>query len=258
MDVKKKNILNSIIRNILFPLIALAIILVVWIVASAIKNNPLVLPMPGTVLEKFFTLGGEQAFWKSVGATVLRSLIAFIISFVLALSLAVLSGLFKNLDRIISPIVAFLRAAPTVAVILIIYAFMTTDVMTVVVGFLIAFPIMYSSFFSAIKGIDENLLQMAKIYKVSPVSKIFNIFILSISENIFDTSKSTLSLTIKVVIAAEILTSVSPGIGGKIQVAYASFEIEYLLAWTLMAIALSFASEIFVAILKKIFIRWGK
>ncbi len=255
--IDKKQILFFV-KNLIFPLLALAIILIIWVIASAIKNNPLVLPMPKVVLEKFFTLGKEPSFWKSVGATILRSFIAFIISFVAALSLAVLAGNFRSLDKVFSPIISFLRAAPTVAVILIIYAFMTTDVMTVVVGFLIAFPIMYSSFFSAISGLDKNLLQMAKIYKVSHLSKVFNIYILSITDNLFDTSKSTFSLTIKVVIAAEILTLVSPGVGGKIQAAYASFEIQYLLAWTLMAIVLSFAAEIFVGILKKIFVRWEK
>lgn len=260
MKIKKinKKQLNSFIRNLIFPIIALTIILLFWVIVSAIKNNPLVLPMPGIVLKRFFILGKEYALWKSVGATILRSLIAFLISFIFALSVAILSGLVKNFNKIISPIVAFLRAAPTVAVILIIYAFMSTDIMTIVVGFLIAFPIMYSSFYTSISEIDENLKLMAKIYKVNFFRRIFNIYILSISGNIFDTSKATLSLTIKIVIAAEILTSVSPGIGGKIQTAYASFEIEYLLAWTLLAIVLSFVSEFFIGSLKKLVIRWEK
>ena len=172
MKIKKinKKQLNSFIRNLIFPIIALTIILLFWIIVSAIKNNPLVLPMPGIVLKRFFILGKEYAFWKSVGATISRSLIAFLISFIFALSVAILSGLVKNFNKIISPIVAFLRAAPTVAVILIIYAFMSTDIMTIVVGFLIAFPIMYSSFYTSISEIDEKL-HLQEIIK-RPVGKL--------------------------------------------------------------------------------------
>ena len=146
--------------------------LAVWAIATKIKNNVLVLPMPDAVLKSFCTLGGERGFWLSVYATLLRTFICFIISFASALLLASLAGLFNPLHRVISPIVSILRAAPTVAVILIMYAFMDNNSMAIVVGFLIAFPILYSAFYSAIVGVDKDLLQMAKLYKVRPIDKI--------------------------------------------------------------------------------------
>lgn len=59
------------------------------------------------------------------------------------------------------------------------------------------------------------------------------------------------SLTLKVVVAAEILACVSKSIGGKIQTANSTFEIEYLLAWTLVAIVFGFVLEGVVAIFKR-------
>lgn len=238
--------------NIFYPLLALALVLAVWAIVAKIKDNALVLPMPSVVLERFFTLSGERGFWLSVGATLLRTLLCFVISFVFALLFASLAGLFNPLHRVLSPIVSFLRSAPTVAVILIIYAFMSSDAMAVTVGFLIAFPIMYSAFHTAVEGVDGDLLKMAELYKVRPIDKIRFIYLPSITACLFDTSKSTLSLTLKVVVASEILTNVSRSIGGKIQVAYASFEVSYLLAWTLIAILFSFVLEWIVALLKKI------
>ena len=93
---------------------------------------------------------------------------------------------------------------------------------------------------------------MAKVYKVSPWNKVAGVYLPSVAECLFDTSKSTLSLTLKVVVAAEILAGIGKSIGGKISVANATFEIAYLLAWTLVAIALSFALEGVVLIFKKI------
>lgn len=238
--------------NIFYPLLAFGIMLAVWAIAAKVKNNAFILPSPDVVLKKFFTLGGSQAFWQSVGYTLLRTFLCFLLSFALALILAAASGLFNPLHRVLSPIVSFLRAAPTVAVILILYAFMESSSMAIAVGFLIAFPIMYSSFYSSIVGVDRDLLNMAKLYKVRPLDKILYIYLPSVADCLFDTSRATLSLTLKVVIAAEILVSISLSIGEKIQVAYATFNVSYLLAWTLIAIVFSFVLEGVVSILKKL------
>ena len=209
-----KNGAKRIARNVIYPLIALGIVLAVWAIWATAKDNPLVLPMPSAVLARFFALGGEKGSWESVGWSLLRS-------------------------------------APTVAVILIFYAFMSSNQMAIAVGFLIAFPIMYSAFYSAITGVDKDLLEMAKVYKVKPLETVRSIYLPSVAPCLFDTSKSTLSLTLKVVVAAEILACVSKSIGGKIQTANATFEIEYLLAWTLVAIVFGFVLEGVVAIAKK-------
>ncbi|MDE7373555.1 MAG: ABC transporter permease subunit, partial [Clostridia bacterium] len=227
LSIDKKTA-KSIVLNIVYPLLALCIVLAVWAIIARIKNNEFVLPMPSAVIERFFRLSREQGFWQSVGWSILRTLGCFALSFVLALLLASLAGLFNPLHRVISPIVSFLRSAPTVAVILILYAFMREkDSLAIAVGFLIAFPIMYSAFHSAIVGVDKDLLGMAKLYKVRAADKILFIYLPSIANCLFDTSRSTLSLTLKVVVAAEIITNVLPGIGGKIQFANSTYEISY-------------------------------
>ncbi len=248
----KKKASKAVKNNVLYPLLAMGIVLGVWAIIAKVGDNPLTLPMPDIVLNRFFTLGKEQGFWVSVGWTLLRTIGCFTLSFTLALFLAALGGIFEPLHRVISPIVSFLRAAPTVAVIYILYAFMQNEEMTIVVGFLIAFPIMYSSFYSAITGVDKDLIQLARLYNVSPINKACRIYLPLIAPTLFDTSKSTMSLTLKVVIAAEILTSVAKSIGGKVQGAYAAFEVDYLLAYTLIAIVFSFVLEGVVLILKKL------
>lgn len=242
--------------NIFYPCLSLAIALAIWAIASAIKGNPLVLPMPDVTLSRFFKLFAKGETWSSIGFSLLRSLISFGISLFAAYFCSLLSVVFKPLYKVIAPMVTILRAAPTVAVILILYAFMHSRAMAITVGFLIAFPILYSAIYSAMCRLDDKLISMAKTYKVGKFRTIFNIYFLSISGQIFDASKSTLSLTLKVIIASEILTGVTGSLGERIQVAYATFEIEYLLAWTIVAIVLSFVVEIVVAALKKLLVRW--
>lgn len=258
MNLKKfthKKAAIRIVENVCYPIIALGLLLAIWAIVAKVKDNALVLPMPSVVLERFFNLGGEEEFWTSVGYSIYRTIICFAISFVSAMIFAVLGGLFKPLHKVMSPIVSVLRSAPTVAVILIMYAFLgvgKSNVMTVFVGFLIAFPVLYSAFYSAIVGVDKDLVEMAKVYKMRPWDVVSGIYLPSIAPSVFDASQSTISLTLKVVVASEILTSVPIGIGAKIQVANASVEIAYLLAYTLIAIVFSFVLEGIVIIARKI------
>lgn len=257
-----KKIAIRIVENICYPILALGIILAIWAIVAKVKDNPLLLPMPSVVLERFFALGGEEGFWKSVGFSLLRTIVCFAFSFVFAMLFAVLGGLFKPVHKVMSPIISTLRSAPTVAVILIMYAFLRRNALTnaigfgnsisIVVGFLIAFPIFYSSFYSAISGVDKDLLEMAKVYKLRHIDVVRGIYMPSIVQSVFDVSQSTISLTLKVVVASEILACVSDGIGGKIQVANQSFEIAYLLAYTLIAIVFSFVLEGIVVLVRKL------
>lgn len=247
-----KKEVRRIVLNIFYPLLALAIALAVWAIWAAVKNAPYLVPSPAVVLKEFFALLGRGEFWLALLATLGRTLLCFVLSFALALALAALGGIFKPIHRVMSPIVSILRAAPTVAVILILYAFMDKQSMSVVVGFLIAFPVLYAAFYSAIDGVDRDVLDMAKLYKVRAADKVFMIYLPSIAGTLFDSSRSTLSLTLKVVIAAEILTNLAGSIGHNIQRSYAAFEISSLFAWTIAAIAFSFVLEGVVLLLKKI------
>ncbi len=252
----KKNAAKKIITNVIYPIISLAIALSVWAIVSAIKNNPLVLPMPGIVIERFFLLMKENSFWISVFSTLGRTIVCFAVSFLVALILALAGRICSPVHKILMPLISVLRSAPTVAVILIAYAFFSSKIMACLVGFLIAFPVLYSSFFTALNELNGDLFTLAKVYKISFLHKIFGITIPQIAPVLFDAGASTLSLTVKVIISAEIITCVANSIGGKVQTAYASFEIEYLLAWTLVAIVLSFLLEFIVNIAKKLTIRW--
>ena len=252
MQAKNKIFLKRLINNIVYPILAFAILILIWLIAAKVKNKVLILPMPHIVFQRFFELLGHNDFYISVGWSLLRTLISFSISFVIAFLFAILGGLFNPFHKIMSPIVSVLRSAPTMAVILILMIWVDYQYAPIYIGFLIAFPILYSAFYTAIVSVDKKLIEMTKVYKVDFFNKIKYLYLPSISNSIFDVSKSTISLTMKVVIASEVLCYVDLSIGKEMMASNLNFDITYLLAWTLAAIILSFLLEIFVLVLKKI------
>lgn len=235
--------LRRVASNVFYPLLAFGIVLAVWAIAAAAEGNPLVLPMPDVALRAFFRLGGEEGFWSAVGWSLLRTLICFAVSMAAALLFAVAAALWKPVYKTTAPIIGFLRAAPTVAVILVLYAFLANRTLAVVVGFLVAFPLMFAAFYGALTGVDPDLIEMLRIYKVGRRDVVCSLYVPAATDCLFKNGGATLSLTLKVVVAAEILTSVSDSIGMGIKVANSTFEIAYLLGWTLVAIAFSLALE---------------
>lgn len=243
---------KKIIENVAYPLISLVLVLGVWWIVSAVKNKPLVLPAPDKVIVEFFKLFGGASFWKAVGLSLLRTVICFAVSFVLAFAVAVVAGLWTPIHKVMSPIISILRSAPTMAIILVIMLWLDGQIAPVFVGFLIAFPLLYQGIYTAIVGVDKDLVEMARFYKVKAKDIIFGLYSPEIAPAVFDVSKSTLSLTLKVVIASEVLTYAKDSIGLEMQKANQAFEVATLLAWTLLAIVLSFVFEGIVMGIKRL------
>lgn len=243
---------KKIIENVAYPLISLVLVLGVWWIVSAAKDKPWILPAPDKVIVEFFHLFGMATFWKAVGWTLLRTVICFAVSFVFAFAFAVIGGLWKPVHKVISPVISMLRSAPTLAIILIMMLWVDGQTAPVFVGFLIAFPLLYQGIYTAIVGVDKDLVEMAKFYKVKPIDIIFGLYSPEIAPQVFDVSKSTASLTLKVVIAAEVLTYAKGSIGLEMQKANQAFDVAVLLAWTLFAILLSFVFEGIIIGIKKL------
>ena len=251
-NIKLNDKTKKIIGNVAYPLIALILVLAVWWIVAAVKDKPLIFPTPDKVVVEFFGLFSGKSFWTSVGWTVLRTVASFLLSFVIAFIMAALGGLFKPIHRVMSPIVSIFRSAPTLAIILIIMLWLDGQRAPIIIGFLIAFPILYQAIYTAITGVDKELVEMAKLYKVKPLDVVFGLYSPEIAPAVFDVSRSTISLTLKVVIAAEVMTYAKGSIGLEMQKANLSFDVAVLLGWTVLAIVLSFVFEGIVFGIKKL------
>lgn len=239
----KNKTTKKVLGAVLYPLCSVALIFIVWAIAAAEINKPLLLPTPKEALTAYFTLLGGKEIWVYGGMTFLRTLECFLISAAIAFLLSTLSAFLKPLNKILSPIITVLRAAPTLAVILLVLIWFDYSSAPVIIGFLIAFPLLYSAFYTAITGVDENLLKMAKTFKVSKLNIVKSVYLPSISKPCLESMRSVISLTVKVVIATEIMALTKKSIGLLMRGANLNFDTATLLALTLFAVILSFILE---------------
>lgn len=244
------------IKNILYPIISIVVFIGIWFIAALITGREFILPSPFSAIKSFLELIITAEFWQSIFSTLFRSLISFSISFVFAIIFAILSGTNKAIKNLLSPIITILRATPTISIILISLIWLKSTTAPMLIAFLIVFPTMYAAVYGAIITIDNDLIQMSKIYKVNNFDMIRKLYIPSVLPATFTSAKSNISLNLKIIIASEVLASTLNSIGYQMQLSKLYLQTPLLLAWTIAAVLLSFLLEIIVEIIKRKVIRW--
>ncbi|MDR2635189.1 MAG: ATP-binding cassette domain-containing protein [Clostridiales bacterium] len=247
-----KKVLRTLANNVLFPFIAFGLLIAVWAIVAAAEKKPIIFPVPAAIFREFFELTAQSAFYKAAAGTLGRALESYALSFASALIFASLGTAFRSVHKILSPLVTVLRAAPTMAIILLAVLWLNGAQSPVLIGFLISFPLLYSSVYSALSATDKDLLEMSAAFKMRKRDIFTGIYMPSVLPSVFDAVKSTVSLNVKVVIAAEVMALTRGGMGLEMYKNNLIFNISGLLAWTAAAVVLSFLLELAAAGLKKL------
>ncbi|MBE6123967.1 MAG: ABC transporter permease subunit [Erysipelotrichaceae bacterium] len=213
------------------------------------------MPYPLTVLKTLISLIKNNDFLPTLSTTLKNCLISFTISFILALTFAIISYLSTSIEMIIKPIINILKAIPTISILLIVLIWLPASQSPILVGSIILFPMMYAAFLSSLKNVDINLIEMSLIYKVSLKDKILKLYIPSITSPLLTQSKSCISLSVKLTIAAEVLAHTMNSIGIQMQIAKTYIEMDVIFAWTIIAIILSYLLELLIVLIYKIIAR---
>lgn len=247
---------KTFIMSLVYPLFSLALIFALWAATAAYTGSDLLVPSIGKTFEGVGQLFGQKQTYVDIACTLLRALRGFVLSFAIALILAVVAAFFKPFAKIFAPIVAVLRSVPTMSVILLCLLWTNTQIAPVVVTVLIIFPLLYTAFYSAMTGVDKKLVEMARVYKVPFVTRLTKLYIPSMLPGLFSAVRSTLSLTVKLTIAAEVLAQTRNSIGVDMQLANLYLDTPLLIAWTLIAVVLGAVLELAVYGLGKLCTRW--
>ncbi|HIU61919.1 MAG TPA: ABC transporter permease subunit [Candidatus Coproplasma excrementigallinarum] len=240
MKTSKKTAL----MNVVWGAVAVCVIFVVWLIAYACVKNDYVLPGVGQTFEQFFALFGQSSFYIALGNTLLRTVISFVISFALAALFAAVSAVCRPFYVVFSCLVSVVRTLPTMAVTLMLLIWSTPLVAPAIVTALVLFPMLYSQLVAAIDGVDFKLLEMAKVYGLSRRTKLTKIILPSILPETLAQVGAGLSLGLKIMISAEVLSYTFNSIGGMMQQAQLYAEMPRFAALTLMCIALGLLFEL--------------
>ena len=244
--------------NIILSLSAFALMWIIWLIAYFSVKNEYVIPSISSTVKSFGQCLVNGNFWLAFLYTVLRTGLAFVISFVLAVALVAVGAIFKPFNSFIKPFMGVLRTLPTLAVILILLFWTNPTLAPIIVTILVLFPMIYSQLTSALNGVDNGIIEMAEVYEISKKARLTKIYLPLISPAVLSQTGANISLGIKVMISAEVLSGTYKSLGGLMQSARFYVDMPKLTALTVIAVLLGIVIDLSFSLIERITFKWSK
>ncbi|MGO2117898.1 MAG: ABC transporter permease [Fusobacterium sp.] len=238
--------INSIMKNKekLYTILSILSLIIIWKVLAVIINKSILVPSPEETFKELIYIIKSPYFIITVLGTIKRVLLGFFISFVLAIILSLLAGFNNIIYYLLKPIVTIIKVIPTMGIILLALIWLKSEYATIFVGFLIIFPILYENNLKGIKSVDKNLLEMGKIYEISQYNLIKDIYFPSMKPFVLAGVNNALSINLKIIVAAEVLSQLPNSIGSFLQIEKTALNTSGVFAWCLVALIIGGSFEI--------------
>ena len=235
--------MTSITRNRARKACAIAFWLIIWEVASLFIGEELFLPSPLSVIKRLSEFVFLSYFWSSILFTLFRITSGFILSLAAATLFAVISHVSKAAEALIEPLVKVVRATPVASVVILILVWIPSRNLSVIISFMMVFPVVYTNVLEGIESTDPRLIEAARNYRMKRSRRLRYIYLPSLTPYLGAAIKASLGLAWKSGIAAEVIALPRGSIGERVYEAKIYLSTPDLFAWTVVIIALAFLFE---------------
>ncbi len=215
----------------------------VWWLLSSIIGQEILLPSPQQIVRTLWTLWGTAVFWRSVALTLVRVLGGFIAAVLVGSVLAVLTTRSRVADTLLAPLLHIVRAAPVASFIILAYVWIRVGILPAFIAFLMVVPLVWANVREGIMAIDKNLLEMARVFRVSRWRTFTTVHLPSVKPYFTAACTTGLGFAWKSGVAAEVICCPADSIGKQLYSAKAYLETPEVFAWTVTVVVLSVLLE---------------
>jgi len=217
--------------------------LAIWKILAMHFDSDFILPPPEKTLMTILSLFGNPRFLTIVGATVLRGLAGFVISVILGVSLGVIAGINPHFNAFLRPVLIPLRSIPVIALILLALIWFSPGSTPVFIAILTMFPFICTNVIDGIKSVDTELVDMARFYRIGRRRIIMEVYLPAIMPFIISGASSAMGIGWRAIITGEVLSQPKYGIGTLMQSAQTFLNVDAVIAWTFVAVIISYGFE---------------
>ncbi|WP_461211102.1 ABC transporter permease [Desulfocurvus sp. DL9XJH121] len=246
----------AVLSRTLPTLTSLALLLGLWLAATALGGAALA-PPPWKVLPALAALFATAQAWADVGTTLWRAMAGLGAALAAALVLGVPAGLNRSAARLTAPLVAALQSCPPVLWVSLAMVWCGTgSAVPVAVVFASVFPPLFANVTQGCLALDPRLPAMTRLFRVPRGRVLLRVLLPGVTPYVAAGLSYALSASWKVAAVAEYLAS-GRGVGARLYWAYHMLEMENLLAWGLVLVALGVGLEMtLVARLRRTAVRF--
>ena len=238
-------------RNKIIYVLSILSIVAIWAIMYKIENQDLIVPSIKSTIYAVMSIIQKPVFISGVLATIFKALIAFLIAFIAGIIVGILGGLSKKIETFLEPYILILKTLPFAAIVILIIIWFNTNSVPIVVSLMLCFPVVYENILNGMKNISKELLEFSTVHKIKLNKVLKYIYIPGIKGYILSAIDSTLLLTLKIVINAEILCSPKIGIGTMLYESKMYLETAEVFAWIIIILIISFVLDFLWRMCKK-------
>ncbi|NMM37457.1 MAG: ABC transporter permease [Glaciimonas sp.] len=201
------------------------------------------LPSPTAVISTLWQemYAGDLLF--HLGMTLRRVAISFVAAMLIGVALGILMGASKNWDRLLDAFLILGLNIPALVIIILCYIwFGLSETAAVIAVTVNKIPMVAVSLREGARAVDKNLLQVAKLYRLSRRDTFFKVYLPQLMPYLFSSARNGLALIWKIVLVVELLGR-SNGVGFQIGSYFHFFDITGILAYTLAFALVVFSVE---------------
>ncbi len=232
--------------------ISISFLLIFWQLLSMWINYPDLIPTLPDLMMQTLSLFSGYEFYAILASTVLRGLIGFAISFVVAFILARISFNSAFWKHFFHPVLVVIRSVPVISIVLIALFWFSPNQLPIFIALLTMFPILYQNILNGFEQTDKRYVEMAQVFGKMKFHILLNIYLPSAKNQIFSGISTAMGFGWRAIIIGEVLAQPLRGIGTSMKLAQSFINISELIAWTFVAIGISYLFEFLIKYIQKI------
>ncbi len=230
-------------RDRIYRITAIAAFLLLWQVAAALLQDE-ILPSPLLVLDTLIATLASGEMAEHMGMTLLRVFAAFVIALGVGSLIGILMGRSRRLNAALDGLLVLGLNLPALVVIFLCYIwFGLTEIAAVLAVAINKIPNTAVTLREGARAIDDELMQVAKVFRLSPAQTLFKVFLPQLYPYLLAAARSGLALVWKIVLVVELLGR-SDGVGFMLGTYFQYFDIASILAYSVAFAAIIMSIEL--------------
>ena len=232
---------------------AVLLALLFWQLAAVLIDSQILIAGPADVLRRFFKIVCEDDFFNIIAFTFGRIAAGYLTAVLTGMLLAFAADRSRAVEILMRPWVISIRAIPVASMVVILLILVSSRNLSVIIVFLVVFPVVYTNILSGLKASSRELAEMAAVFGIGGRCRLRYIIMPQLKSYIVSACGVTAGMAWKAGAAAGVIGTPPLSIGKMIYQSKTWLDTESLFAWTLVLVVLSMIFErVFIYLLKTV------
>lgn len=235
-------------------IIAVAFALLIWQIAAEVIDQSILLVSPAEVALRMLSIWQVEGFVSSILFSFCHIAGGFLIALAAGIILAALSARFPWVETALWPFMITVKTVPVASFVVICLIWLSAENLSVFISFLIVLPVVYGNILAGLKDDDKNMAELAQVFRVPLLKRIMYIHMPQIKPFVMSACATSLGMSWKAGIAAEIIGTPDGSIGKQLFYAKIYLDTDDLLCWTVIIVVISVVFEkLFMLMLRTLY-----